>query len=184
MLNRSLSAALATICLLLCIHVRGADDAPVPDLLKVPADCKELCRVEARGVQIYESVDVGVGAVWMFEAPLATLESIEEETKRARSFGWHFDGPTWAASDGSWVKKVDAKDAVVKAPAPNAASDIPWLRIAIKSGEGKPGFLSKAVFVQRINTKGGQVPATSPPRAGIRAGVEYTATYVFFERSK
>lgn len=171
--------------MLLCVHSHGADDAPVPDILKVPADCKELCRVEAKGVQIYESVEVMKGqVVWEFDAPLATLESIEEETKRARPFGWHFEGPTWVGLDGSLVKKVDAKDSLLRAPAPNTESDIQWLRIAVRSDDGKTGYLSKAVFVQRINTKGGQRPASSPPRAGIRVGVEYTATYVFFGKAQ
>lgn len=177
MLNRSLNAALM-VCLFLSLHVRGADD--VPEALKAPADCKMLCKVEAKGVQVYKSVEGADGKVtWVFEAPLASLSAADGALA-----GWHFDGPSWAATDGSWVKKVDAKDAVVKAPAPNAASDIPWLRIAIKSDDGKAGILSKAVFVQRINTKGGQPPATVPPRAGIKLGVEYTASYVFFGKAE
>ena len=166
--------ALSVICFLASPVLRAETVQP-PAELSVPADCKLLCEVEAKGVQIYKSAEGPDGKlIWVFEAPLATLSA------DGKTAGWHFEGPAWVAADGSSAKKIDAKDAVTKAPAPNAKADIPWLRIAIKGDEGKAGQLSNAQFVLRLNTKGGQPPAEPPVRAGMKIGVDYTATYSFY----
>jgi hypothetical protein len=174
--NNWLVHAFVGLSLALSLRVRAEDGALIPDAVKVPADYKTLCKMEAKGVQVYKGSEGPDGKLsWVFEEPIATLLA---DGKLA---GWHFDGPSWVSTDGSLVKKrTDLKDAVAKAPAPNAANDIPWLRIAIKGDDAKVGVLSKAVFVQRINTKGGQPPLVPPSRVGIKVGVEYTATYVFF----
>ena len=152
-----------------------AETVQPPAELSVPADCKLLCEFDAKGVQIYKGTEGTDGKLaWVLEAPLANLST------NGKTVGWHFEGPTWVAADGSSAKKIDGKDAVAKVPAPNAQTDIPWLRIAIKGDEGKAGQLSKAQFVLRLNTKGGQPPAEPPVRAGVKIGIDYIATYSFY----
>jgi len=175
MLTRPILISVISILLIPVLHAET--DAPqVSDKLKVPAGHKVLLKVEAKGVQIYKSVDDGGKLKWVVEAPLATLFGSD-----GKSVGYHFEGPAWELRDGSRVRKIDDKDAVVKDNAPNVNDDIPWLLIKVKSDDGKDGTLTKAVYVQRINTKGGQPPSDPPARAGTKIGVEYTATYVFYE---
>ena len=158
---------------ILTLPLLRAEDAG--EKLKVPDGNKQLLKVEAKGVQIYKSVEEAGKLKWVFEAPLAKLSDSE-----GKFAGYHFEGPSWEAADGSRARKVDEKDAVVKADAPNPKDDVPWLLIKLKADEGKDGVLSKASYVQRINTKGGQPPAEPPVRVGTKIGVEYTATYVFY----
>ena len=68
------------------------------------------------------------------------------------------------------------------APAANA---IPWLLLDAKS-VGPNGRFSKVTSVQRINTVGGQAPATQACDAkslGARSRVSYTADYVLLTPS-
>jgi hypothetical protein len=168
---------------LLAVPVLGAepdDRAPlVGDKLKVPAGHTVLLKADAKGVQIYKSIEDGGKLKWVFEAPLAKL--FDAGGKFA---GYHFEGPAWESADGSRVRKIDDKDAVIKDDAPNAKEDVPWLLIKVKADEGKDGALGKAVYVHRINTKGGQPPSDAPLRAGTKIGVEYSATYVFYARKE
>ncbi len=156
-----------------------AETVPLPAELNVTADCKLLWEVEAKGVQIYKSVTGIDGKFeWHFEGPLATL------TKEGKTVGWHFEGPTWASADRSMLKRRDEKIPVVSAPAPNAKADIPWLRIAVAPEDISMGMGKDVQFVLRINTKGGVPPTDPPVRAGIKVGVDYTATYQFYSGAK
>jgi hypothetical protein len=166
--------SLLAICYFLTVALR-AEDAPkaLPPTLQVPNGHVVLFKVEAKGVQIYKSA-MGANPKWVFEAPLANLYDTD-----GKHVGRHYEGPTWESIDGSKVKKP-ADEKPVSADAPNAKSDIPWLLIALKSDGDKAGVLSKAQYVQRIETKGGIMPVTPPTKAGERAFVEYTAIYVFY----
>jgi Protein of unknown function (DUF3455) len=79
-------------------------------------------RAEAKGVQIYKSVEGKDGRLeWIPEAPLADLFNSE-----GKKVGTHYEGPSWEAMDGSKVIR-DKEQAVKMAAAPNANADIPWL---------------------------------------------------------
>ena len=85
------------------------DPSLIPESIRPPAGAKLLFTAEGKGVQIYKSVMEDGKLVWKFEAPRADLTGAEPNTV------WkHFAGPTWEAPDGSKVKKVDEKDAVVQ----------------------------------------------------------------------
>jgi len=68
---------------------------------------------------------------------------------------------------------------------PNA---IPWLLLRVVGAEDGPipnGALSRATYLQRINTQGGLAPEGGCSRAldlGVKALVPYSADYVFFRR--
>jgi hypothetical protein len=130
---------------------------------------------QAKGHQIYKSAMENGALVWKFEAPRAELTGAKEN-----EIWKHYAGPTWEAPDGSKVKKADAKDAVVQAPAPNTKDDIPWLLIKVVPDADKPGVLSGVRFVQRVNTQGGKMPAQTPTQVDTRVEVEYTAEYRFY----
>lgn len=91
--------------------------------------------------------------------------------------GTHGAGPRWAALDGSQTLGT------VRARADGArASDIPLLLLSAKSS-GTPGKMASVTSVQRLNTEGGNAPATGcqyAADAGKRTKEGYTSDYVFF----
>jgi hypothetical protein len=155
---------------------------PVPAVAKeiaVPPGHKLLFKWKATGVQIYKSVQGKAGKLeWVLEAPLGDLF----DARGARA-GWHYDGPSWEAADGSKVVR-DRTVEVKSAPAPRPKEDIPWLLVKVKAEEGKDGTLSPAVYIQRLQTEGGKAPAGLPRRVGTRVGVAYRAVYYIHGQAK
>ena len=149
---------------------------PVPADLQ-PAGDRLVLTTKAKGVQIYKSAADADGHLkWVFEAPLAQL------TDGHGKFAlYHYAGPSWEAPDGSKIAR-DTAVPVTSVPAPQAATDVPWL-LAKVTADPAPGILSKVEFVQRLETHGGAAPATPPVRADTRVGVPYTATYAFWAKA-
>jgi hypothetical protein len=164
--------------LLLGVVLAGPASAQVPREVTVPPGHKLLLKMRAKGVQIYKAVKGKSGGLeWELEAPLADL--LDAKGERA---GWHYEGPSWEAADGSKVAR-DKKEEVKSAPAPNPKEDIPWLLIRVKAEDGKAGTLTSVVYVQRVQTAGGKAPAQPPRRIGTKVGVPYTAAYVFYRQT-
>ena len=162
----------------LALALTGSAQAakPVPAELQ-PAGYKLVLTAKAKGVQIYKSVaDPDGHFKWVFDAPLAKL--VDGHGKFAL---YHYAGPSWEAPDGSKIAR-DTAVPVTSVPAPQAATDVPWL-LAKVTADPAPGILSKVEFVQRLETHGGQAPATPPLRAGTQVGVPYTATYAFWAKA-
>jgi hypothetical protein len=156
----------------------GPAGPEVPKEIAVPPGHKLLAKVEAKGVQIYKAVEAKPGQLgWAFEAPLADLG----DGKGAKA-GYHYEGPSWEAADGSKVV-WDKAEKVKQVPAPDPGKDIPWLIIKVKA-EGKAGDFSPAVFVQRLRTAGGTPPGDAPKRAGTKIGVAYRAVYYFYSKAE
>jgi hypothetical protein len=151
----------------------------VPKEIAVPPGHKLLAKLEAKGVQIYKAVEAKPGQLeWAFEAPLADLGD-----GRGGKVGYHYEGPSWEAIDGSKVVRDKAED-VKTVSAPNPKDDIPWLLIKVKAEEGKAGAFSPVVFVQRLQTAGGKPPGDAPKRAGTKIGVAYRAVYYFYAKAE
>jgi hypothetical protein len=75
---------------LVAVHpVGGAEQQPEPEVpseLRVPAGHRLLIRAEAKGVQIYKSVEGQGGRLeWVLEAPLADLFSAD-----GKEIGTHY----------------------------------------------------------------------------------------------
>jgi hypothetical protein len=143
----------------------------VPAALEVPGNEQLMVRVHAKGDQIYSCKVDGAQAGWTLKAPEAQLFD-----KDGKSFGKHFAGPSWEASDGSRV--VGKAAANVASP---DADSIPWLLVKVVSHTGD-GALARVTSIQRINTKGGKAPASGcdAGTAGQEVRVPYSADYLFF----
>jgi hypothetical protein len=143
----------------------------VPQQIQPPATEHLLLQVHAKGDQVYTCKGDAAQFIWTLKAPDAQLFD-----KDGKSFGKHFAGPSWEASDGS---RVTGK-AVANAPSPDADS-IPWLLVNIVSHEGS-GVLSDATTIQRLNTKGGKAPASGcdASHVGKEVRVPYSADYLFY----
>ena len=151
----------------------------VPKEISVPAGHKIVVKMEAKGVQIYKAVEGKPGKLeWVFEAPLADL--LDAKGGKA---GYHYEGPSWEALDGSKVA-LDKAEKVKSAPAANPKEDIPWLLIKVNAKEGTAGAFSPIVYVQRLKTAGGKAPTAAPQRAGTKIGVAYKAVYYFYAKAE
>ena len=131
-------------------------------------------RAFAKGAQIYAcGPKKGAPAQfeWTLKAPDATLFD-----EAGKVIGKHFAGPTWESTDGSQV--VGAVKAKVDSPNPSA---IPWLLAEAKSNPGD-GKFKHILFVQRVDTQGGQAPTSGCDKAHdhTEARAEYSATYYFY----
>jgi Protein of unknown function (DUF3455) len=143
----------------------------VPAALQVPANEQSVVQVHAKGDQIYSCKVDGAQPGWTLKAPEAQLFD-----KNGKTFGKHFAGPSWEASDGSRV--VGKASANVASP---DADSIPWLLVKVVSNAGD-GVLTRVTSIQRINTKGGKAPASGcdAAHAGQEVRVAYSADYLFF----
>jgi hypothetical protein len=144
----------------------------VPQQLLPPANEQLLVELHAKGDQIYACKGDGAQFAWALKAPDAQLFD-----KDGKSFGKHFAGPSWEASDGS---RVTGK-AVANAPSPDPDS-IPWLLVTIVAHSGNDGAFSRATTIQRLHTKGGKAPAAGCDAAhsGQEIRAAYSADYVFY----
>src|ERR1700681_2233064 len=143
----------------------------VPQQLQPPANEQLLLQVHAKGDQVYTCKEDVTQFTWTLKAPDAQLFD-----KDGKPFGKHFAGPSWEANDGS---RVTGK-AIASAPSPDAGS-IPWLLGKILSHDCLR-VTSLATAIQRLNTKGGNSPASGcdASHVGQEVRVPYSADYLFY----
>jgi len=143
----------------------------IPQQLRPLADARLFFQVHAKGDQIYSCKSDAGQFTWTLKAPDAQLFD-----KEGRLFGKHFAGPSWQANDGSRV----VGKAVANAPSPDPDS-IPWLLVTILSHDGS-GVLSRVTTVQRLNTKGGNAPASGCDASHVGQEIRepYSADYRFY----
>ena len=156
------------------IAALAATAPAAPVQLAVPAGAVLALRAEGRGVQTYaceQPADSPGQYGWRFVAPQATLLDAG-----GKAIGRHYAGPTWEAADGGKV----VGEVRAKAASPDAAS-IDWLLLSAKATSG-PGLFARVVFVQRLNTVGGQAPTKTcnGDNLGDQIRVPYSAEYDFY----
>ncbi len=157
-----------------CTSPARAPAPGVPEALKVPPPSLLILQTRAVGVQIYVCQPARESPSrfeWAFKAPEAQLFD-----RSNRAVIKHYAGPTWEANDGSSVTgEVVAKDDGADPMA------IPWLLLRAKSTSAR-GLLSRAAFIQRLNTVGGKAPqgGCNEGLAGSEARVHYSAEYWFY----
>ncbi len=161
----------------LALAAYAKENAPtVPDAIKAPEGLKVILLAHATGSQIYTCTASSEGKFsWTLKAPEAELKDAKGKT-----IGSHFAGPSWKLDDGSEIKGK----AAAKADAPDANS-IPWLLVNVVSNSGK-GALAQVTFIQRVNTKGGQPPASVCDEAhkDKETRSSYSADYYFYAPAK
>jgi hypothetical protein len=191
----SLAVLLALGCSIALAQDRHGNHAPgVPPLLEVEDGYSPFLIAHAVGTQNYTCLPSGTSVVWRFVAPQATLfHDVHDEPRQ--QLATHFlsanpdEGgllrPTW--QDSSDSSRVWGR---VLQPSSDARfvefGAIPWLLLQVVGTERGPigsGGLSRAAFIQRVNTSGGIAPATGCAQAtdvGALALVPYEADYVFY----
>jgi len=169
-LARLSAAALAVIAIAAPAYA-GPSSPTVPNNIAPPAGHKVFLVTHAEGVQIYQC-SVTTGA-WTLQAPRAALYA-----PNGNVVGSHHVGPTWTATDGSYVvgRRVDGVNMDPTA--------IDWLLLAQdSSAPGADGDrLAATTYVQRVNTTGGRAPAaTECDVAGETTEIPYAADYYFWK---
>jgi hypothetical protein len=114
------------------------------------------------------------GTSWNFVAPEAVLFA---DARHHGVVGIHYAGPTWESISGSLVV-----GAVVDRCTPDPDA-IPWLLLKAVSTDGH-GVFRGVSFIQRVNTEGGNAPASPGGFFGQVARVPYTAEYYFYRESR
>jgi hypothetical protein len=148
--------------------------ANVPASLAPPADQELAFVTSASGVQEYTCN----GTAWVFVAPDAQLYS--DHACHGDAVGHHYAGPTWEwYDDGSTVVAAKTAGATVD------PASIPWLLLQAVSHGPDDGRMSDVTYIQRLETSGGNAPASGcdADHAGASANVPYTARYFFYRQA-
>lgn len=173
-----INAVLAAGLMAGCASSAAVTRPTVPEAIEAPATAKPVHRWFAKGTQNYTCTSKadGSGAEWKLTAPEATLFASADDG--AAQVGLHGIGPSWAATDGT--RFVGNAAIAKKAPSPNPSA-VAWLLIPKKDGD-TTGTLGGVSYVQRIDTVGGQPPATGCETTSVGATVKipYSATYIFY----
>jgi hypothetical protein len=155
----------------------GPSAPDAPGRIAPPAGHKVFLVAHAEGVQVYScSTATGAGTgVWTLVAPRARLYA-----QNGKVLGSHSIGPTWVATDGSYVvgRRVDGVNVDPTA--------VDWLLLEKDtSAAGADGSrLTDTTYVQRVNTVGGRAPAASQCDVdGETAEITYSADYYFWKRT-
>lgn len=149
--------------------------ANTPPAIAPGADQDLAFILDAQGVQRYACVGSTTGYTWTFIAPDADLFTGSPRDQAVH----HFAGPTWLYKDSSSVVGARLAGATVDPTA------IPWLLLNVTSHGGREGRLSDITQIQRLETTGGNAPATGcdVDHVGAESNVLYTARYFFYRTS-
>lgn len=146
----------------------------VPAILEVGEGFEVSYHTYATGFQVYVCTETSPGVYeWVFKEPIATLYS---NAGFNGVVGTHYAGPTWESNSGSIVTATKLAGVTVD---PNA---IQWLKLGAVTSQG-PGIFNGTSHIQRVNTVGGQAPATGADATtvGVEIQVPYTAEYYFYK---
>jgi hypothetical protein len=165
--------------LFFCTLAAFGQDIGIPASLQVPEGSKLILRAYAKGVQVYVCTQDPKDTshyTWTFKEPRANLYA---DSSYNQLIGKHYfdagKNPTWEDTDGSKVTGLKLQ----QANAPGGIA-IPWLLLKATL-TGGTGTLTRAMFIQRIYTKGGKAPAIAGNlHKGQIAEIPYTAEYIFY----
>jgi Protein of unknown function (DUF3455) len=155
----------------------GPSSPDAPGKIAPPAGHKVFLAAHAEGVQIYScsiAPDAETGA-WTLVAPRAELYA-----QNGKYLGSHSIGPTWVATDGSYVvgRRVDGVNVDPTA--------IDWLLLEKDTSAAGPegSRLMGTTYIQRVNTVGGRAPAAAQCDVnGETTEIDYTADYYFWKKA-
>jgi hypothetical protein len=166
----------------------------VPANLTIPEGYSLFFKAHAVGTQNYVCLPTTTGVAWKFVGPQATLfhtfrgEATQQVTTHFLSANPDENGtlrPTWQHSFDSsrvWARVLEPSSD----PAYVEAGAIPWLKLQVSGAARGPeggAFMTRAAFIQRLNTSGGVAPATgcsATAQIGAMVLVPYSADYYFY----
>ena len=193
-MTRKAACALTTIfALSAALHADQRISAPsVPADIQVDVGYKPFFRGHAIGTQNYICAPASTqsGVDWLMIGPQATLfdDNLDQVATHFQSTNAQHGGAieaTWQHSRDTsavWATKVKGS----KDPAYVDPDAIEWLLLRVTGRETGPAGgdkLTRAAFIQRLNTAGGKPPAgeCTAGTLNTRKLVRYEADYYFYE---
>ena len=163
----------------------------VPANLVAPVGTKAFLEGHAIGTQNYICLPTATGFGWAFYGPQATL--FNDEGKQITTHFLSANPYEAGAPRATWQHSRDTS--AVWAAAIQTSTDpmfvapgaIPWLLLQVLGSQEGPGGgdkLSSALYIQRVHTSGGVMPATGcavTTDIGKKMLVPYEADYVFYK---
>ena len=161
-------------------HIIASENLTIPALVSVPENLPNgntrVATFYAVGVQKYKArIKAGSDPVsyeWVFVAPQADLYDVTNA-----KVGTHGAGPFWSASSLDSIFGQQFSPART-APSPDPES-IDWLLLMPKVGTIPTGIFADVDYIQRIATKGGKAPVTSPTSLSETVDIKYKTVYRF-----
>src|SRR5262249_10492503 len=166
---------------------------PVPTNIQAPADTRAFFAAHAVGTQNYSCVPSATspsGFAWSLYGPQATLfdDEVEQVATHFLSPNPHEAGTpraTWQHARDTravWAAMIQqSSDSAYVAP-----GSIPWFLLQVFGAQAGPtggDRLTRATYIQRVNTYGGVAPSTGCGAAtdlGRKVLVPYEADYIFY----
>ena len=173
-------------------YARRIPQPPVPAKIQLPAGTKALVEAHAAGTQNYVCLPSGSAFAWVLFGPQATLfndggEQVITHFLSPNPFEGGVPRATWQHSGDTsavWAAAIqNSTDPMFVAP-----GAIPWLLLQVLGSQEGPDSgdkLSPALYIQRVHTSGGVVPAggcAATTDIGKRTLVPYEADYVFYKQ--
>ena len=166
-------------------HIAASENLIIPAAVEVPANLPHgntrVATFYAVGVQKYKArIKAGSNPVsyeWVFVAPQADLYNITNA-----KVGTHGAGPFWEISTLDSIFAQHFSPART-APSPDAES-IDWLLLMPKTGTNPTGIFADVDYIQRIATKGGKAPLTTPLSLSETVDVKYKTVYRFTKKNQ
>ena len=169
-----------------------------PPEIAIPAGNIVYLKGSAVGTQNYICQASGIGFAWKFLGPQATLFVTLRfgNDEIVQQIATHFLSPNPSESGfprATWQSSFDTSAVWAKAIGttidPNyvAPNSIPWLLLQVVGAQFGPSGgsgLTQTTYIQRLNTSGGVMPATSDctsANVGSIAFVSYTTDYYFYK---
>lgn len=213
--NGAFTAVLALMVLVAttapAVLANGITPPPTPPAITPPSGNTAYLVGHATGTQGYVCLPSDGGASWTVNAsrPQATLFttvfgqfeqqilthflSPDTNPNQFAPTPVPFGSPTWQSSFDSsviWGNKKGSIDAGTDPSCPSSGA-IPCLLLQVIGSQNGPtrtfGILTKATYVQRLNTTGGSAPGTGcalSTDVGGQVLVPYTADYYFYVATK
>lgn len=166
-------------------HISESEKVTMPAAVDLPANLPggntRVATYFAEGVQKYKAQEVpgNPGTYqWVFVAPQADLYDATNA-----KVGTHTAGPAWQLL-GSTTDSIYAQQFSPAKTAPSSeANTIDWLLLKPKDGKIPTGIFANVSYIQRIVTKGGKAPLTTPVSSNATVDVPYTAVYRFTKKN-
>ena len=161
-------------------HIAASENLTIPAAVAVPENLPSgntrVATYYAVGVQKYKArIKAGSDPIvyeWVFVAPQAELYDVTNA-----KVGDHGAGPFWTTSPDD---SIFAQHFTPSRTAPSEDPEsIDWLLLMPKAGTTPTGIFADVDYIQRIATKGGKAPLTSPTSLTETVDVKYKTVYRF-----
>ena len=165
-------------------HINQSEKLVIPASVAVPDNLpggnSRVATYYAEGVQKYKSQPkpgtMPVTYEFVFVAPLADLYDAQN-----KKVGTHGAGPFWQLSA---TDSIFAQHYTPAKTSPSPDNSIDWLLLMPKAGKVPTGIFADVLYIQRIATTGGKMPAVLPTGPTETTEVKYTAVYRFTKKNQ